>query len=31
MNINVHQLKEWLLQNEILTKGDLYRLVIHGY
>ena len=23
--------KEWLLQNEILSKGDLDRLVIHGY
>ncbi len=23
--------KEWLLQNEILTKSDLNRLVIHGY
>jgi translation initiation factor 1 (eIF-1/SUI1) len=23
--------KEWLLQNEILSKGDVDRLVIHGY
>ncbi len=23
--------KEWLLQNEVLSKGDLDRLVIHGY
>jgi translation initiation factor SUI1 len=23
--------KEWLLQNEVLTKSDLERLVIHGY
>ncbi len=25
------QVKEWLLQNEVLTKSDLERVVVHGY